>query len=233
MHKCTRCVWPRAWHMNMLFSFAVEKTTYTATMLRALIKQQHARRSLSVTRAHRNLFGGGKTINQGKPMMAPGNKSETASNPADLIKKNDILMYAQKPVNYIDSVKHNGFHLANNVLITSPSENGDVIGALLLESESFEVNLSNGAYKIINGFIVEFSEDQVLSLFGKVHPKPEILVVGLGKKSRVLSEKNRQYLSGLGIQLELGDSRHAARLYDLLATERPGVISALLLPPNA
>ncbi|GEQ66626.1 hypothetical protein JCM33374_g289 [Metschnikowia sp. JCM 33374] len=166
-------------------------------------------------------------------MMAPGNKSETVGNPVDLIKKNDILMYSQKPINYIESVKPNGFHLANSVLITSPSENGDVIGTLLLESESFEINLSNGGYKIVNGFIVEFNEEQILGLFSKVHPKPEILVVGLGKKSRVLSEKNRQYLSSLGIQLELGDSRHAARIYDLLATERPGVISALLLPPNA
>lgn len=166
-------------------------------------------------------------------MMAPGNKLETVGNPVDLIKKNDILMYSQKPINYIESVKPNGFHLANNVLITSPSETGDVIGTLLLESESFEINLSNGAYKIVNGFIVEFNEEQILGLFSKIHPKPEILVVGLGKKARILSEKNRQYLSSLGIQLELGDLRHAARIYDLLATERPGVISALLLPPNA
>ncbi|OBA23841.1 hypothetical protein METBIDRAFT_35480 [Metschnikowia bicuspidata var. bicuspidata NRRL YB-4993] len=202
-------------------------------MLSSLIKRNVPKRLFSISRAHNDLFGGGKTINQGKHMMAPGNKLEAVGNPVDLIKKNDILMYSQKPINYIESVKPNGFHLANNMLITSPSEKGDVIGALLLESESFEVNFSNGGYKMVNGFIVEFSEELILSLFCKVHPKPEILVVGLGKKSRMLLEKNRQFLSGLGIQLELGELRHAARIYDLLATERPGVISALLLPPNA
>lgn len=201
-------------------------------MHRTLINPRSFQRLFASSSRQYDLFGGGKTINQGK-MMAPGGKLETVGNPVDLLKKNDILMYAQKPVNYIESVKHNGFHLANNVLITSPAENGDVIGTLLLESESFEMNLSNGGYKIVNGFIVEFDEDKILSLFSKVHPKPEILVVGLGKKSRMLSEANRQYMSRLGIQLELGDLRHAARIYDMLATERPGVISALLLPPNA
>lgn len=165
--------------------------------------------------------------------MAPGNKLETVSNPVDLLKKNDILMFSQKPINYIESIKPNGFHLANNILITSPDTDGNEIGTLLLDTESFEVNLSNGGYKIINGFIVEFSAEQVLQVFSKVHPKPEIVVVGLGKKSRMLSETNRKYFSDMGIQLEVGDSRHAARVYDLLATERPGVIGALLLPPNA
>lgn len=166
------------------------------------------------------------------PNMAPSNKLETASNPADILKRNDILMYSQKPINYIESVKHNGFHLANNILITSPNEEGQEVGTLLLENESFEVNLANGGYKVVNGFIVDFDREQVLSVFGKVHPKPEIVVVGLGKKSRMLSEDNRNYFSHLGIQLEVGDSPNAAKIYDLLATERPGVIAALLLPPN-
>lgn len=164
--------------------------------------------------------------------MAPSNKLETTSNPADLLKRNDILMYSQKPINYIESVKENGFHLANNVLITSPNEDGHEVGTLLIDNESIEVDLADGGYKVVNGFIIDFNTDQVLSVFSKVHPKPEIVVVGLGKKSRILSEANRKYFSQLGIQLEVGDSNNAARNYDLLATERPGVIAALLLPPN-
>lgn len=178
-----------------------------------------------------DLFGGGKTVYSAPP-SAPGNKLETTSNPVDLLKKNDILMYSQKPLNYIESVKPNGFHLANNILISLPSERGDVIGALLVDTESIEVNLSDGGYKLVNGFIIEFAELSVLSVFSKIHPKPEIVVVGLGKKSRMLLEKNRRFFSDMGIQLEVGDLRHAARIYDLLATERPGVIGALLLPPN-
>lgn len=164
--------------------------------------------------------------------MAPSNKLETVGNPADLFKKNDVLMYSQKPINYIESVKSNGYHLANNILITSPNGDGHDIGTLLIENESYEVDLSDGGYKIINGFIVEFNEEDVLLIFGKIHPKPELAVIGLGKKSRMLSEQTRKYFSQQGIQLEVGDSKHAALIYDLLATERPGVIAALLLPPN-
>lgn len=184
-------------------------------------------RRLSMSPRCANLFGGTPDFKADTPQL------QTASSPADLLKKNDVLMYLQKPINYIESIKQNGFHLSNDILITSPNDNGEEIGTLLLEGESFEVNLSHGGYKIINGFQVDFNSKLVLAIFEKVHPKPEILVVGLGKKSRVLLEANRRYFSDLGIQIEVGDSRNAARLFDVLATERPGVIGALLLPPNA
>lgn len=190
------------------------------------------RRCFSVSISRHNLFGGTKSIgNKGQLLTPPSGKGETSSNPADLFKKNDILMYSDKPLNYIESVKENGFHLANNLLITSPNKQGEIIGALMLQSETFEVNLSNEGYKIINKFIVEFNED-VLQVFKKVHPKPEIVVIGLGEKSRMLSESNKRYFSSLGMQLEVGDSNNAAQIFDLLATERPNVIGALLLPPN-
>ncbi|ODV80672.1 uncharacterized protein CANTADRAFT_339044 [Suhomyces tanzawaensis NRRL Y-17324] len=190
---------------------------------------------LSTSAVHRDLFGGTKTIhgngsNQG--LSAPGNKGETTSNPADLFKKNDILMYSDKPLNYIETVRSDGFYLANHLLITSPDKDGNVIGAAMLQSETFEVNFSNNGYNIINGFIVEFNEKEILEIFRKVHPKPEIVVIGLGKKSRMLSESNKKLFSSLGIQLEVGDSNNAAQIFDLLATERPNVIGALLLPPN-
>lgn len=141
-------------------------------------------------------------------------------------------MFSQKPINYIESVKRDGYHLANSVLISSPNKKGHEVGALLLDTESFEINLSEGGYSITNGFIVHFDEQTLLLVFEKVHPKPEIVVFGLGKKSRVLSEQNKRFMSNLGIQLEIGDSKNSAKIYDLLATERPGVIGALLLPPN-
>lgn len=165
-------------------------------------------------------------------MLAPSGKSETTANPVDLFKKNDILMFSQKPINYIESVKRDGYHLANSVMITSPNKKGHEVAALLLDTESFEIDLSEGGYSITNGFIVHFDEQTLLLVFEKVHPKPEIVVFGLGKKSRVLSEQNKRFMSNLGIQLEIGDSKNAAKIYDLLATERPGVIGALLLPPN-
>lgn len=179
----------------------------------------------------RNLFGGGKEFGFRPPKLeAPSNKGETTSNPADLFKKNDILMFSNKPINYIESVKPNGYHLANNLFISSPNKKGDIIGALLLESECFEVNLTN-SYKFINGFMTEF-DPKILKVFEMINPKPELLVVGLGMKSRMLSPENRKYLSNLGMQLEVGDSSHSAQVFDLLSTERPKTIGALLLPPN-
>lgn len=186
-----------------------------------------SRHSFSSTKTSLNLFSGSKKHG----LEAPSGKAETASNPADLFKKNDILMYSDKPMNYIESVKVDGFHLANNLLIKSPDKDGNIIGTVLLHSETFEVDL-NDAYKIINGFIVEFDETKVLEIFKKVHPKPELVVVGLGKQSRMLSDVNKRFFSSIGIQLEVGDSNNAAQMFDLLATERPNVIGALLLPPN-
>lgn len=184
-------------------------------------------KSFSTSNTNRNIFEQAKA----EKLEAPGGKGETSSNPADLFKKNDILMYSDKPTNYIESVKANGYYLASKILIKSPNDEGKLTGALLLEGEAYEVDLLDDGYKLINGFIVEFDK-LVLSLFEKIHPKPEILVVGLGMKSRVLSEANRKFFSGLGIQLEVGDSTNAASSFDMLATERPNVIGGLLLPPN-
>lgn len=225
--------------MCCAYSLAVNDVPFPSSRLQArhtlaitMLRQSRTSiRRFSNSRTLLNLFGGGKDV-KGMPQMAPSGKSETTSNPADLFKKNDILMFSQKPMNYIESVKKNGFHLANNLLITSPNKAGNEIGTLLLDTESFEVNLADGGYKFINGFTVDFDEQTLLLLFEKVHPKPEIVVFGLGKKSRVLSELNKRFMSNLGIQLEIGDSKNAAKIYDLLATERPGVIGALLLPPN-
>ena len=184
-------------------------------------------RRLSVTPRCCNLFSRSPDLKANPPQQ------QSVLSPADLFKKNDVLMYLQKPINYIDSVESNEYHLANDILITSPNHNGEEIGTLLIEGESYEVNLSHGGYKIINGFQVEFNQKLVLSIFEKIHPKPEIVLVGLGKRSRILLDSNSRFFSNLGIQLKVGDSRNAARVFDLLATERPNVIGALLLPPNA
>lgn len=195
-----------------------------------LVKNRYAR-ALSYTCTRPNFFDGKRILKP--PVEAPSNKGETTTNPADMIKRNDILMFSQKPVNYIESVKKDGFHLANNLLIRSPDADGNIIGAVMIDTESYEVNLSkpDKGFTITNGFLVELKED-VLQVFEKVHPKPEICVIGLGKKSRMLHDKSRKYLSNLGIQLEITDSNNAAQVYDLLATERPHVIGAFLLPPN-
>ncbi|KAI5958228.1 hypothetical protein KGF57_002583 [Candida theae] len=184
-------------------------------------------------------------------ILKPSAKTQVSSNPADILTQNDILMHSTKPQNYIESIKSNGFHLSNNYFVTSPDSDGDLIGLCLLGSETFEVKLtnshksksnsngkSNGKSKrkevnfTLNDHIVTFAPS-ILQIFSKIHPKPELLVIGLGKKtSRLLNPENRQWFSSLGIQLEVSDSTNAGQIYDLLSTERPGVTGALLLPPN-
>lgn len=197
-------------------------------------------------------------------LRPPQNKSQTPStNPADILKKNDILMYSTKPTNYIESVTKNGFHLSNNLLIesklnkipqigtlnatttTSASKNDSAIGLMLLHSEAFEIKLNSNTINIIDDWYVDFKintssssssndgdGDSIIKIFELIHPKPEILIVGLGKKSRMLSIENKNFFSNLGIQLEITNSNNGAKIFDLLATERPNVIGAILLPPN-
>ncbi|EER35030.1 conserved hypothetical protein [Candida tropicalis MYA-3404] len=204
-------------------------------MLRQFIK--HQRQLHSSPSPILSLFGSGRPIKH-RPspeqiLRPPQNKSQAPANPADILKKNDILMYSNKPINYIESVKDNGFYLSNNYLITSPDLKGNKIGLLLIHSETFEIELNeeNQSVNIENDWYVTFN-NELLKIFELIHPKPEILVIGLGKKSRMLSIENRKILTNLGIQLEISDSNNAAQIFDLLATERPNVIGALLLPPN-
>ena len=95
-------------------------------------------------------------------------------------------MYSNKPINYIESVKDNGFYLSNNYLITSPDLKGNKIGLLLIHSETFEIELNeeNQSVNIENDWYVTFN-NELLKIFELIHPKPEILVIGLGKKSNV------------------------------------------------
>ncbi|EGW33111.1 uncharacterized protein SPAPADRAFT_60424 [Spathaspora passalidarum NRRL Y-27907] len=186
-------------------------------------------RRFCTTPAYLNKGFGAKSLKpHAKQILGnPGNKQPT-SNPADMFKRNDVLMYSDKPINYIESVKPDGFHFFNTMLITSPDKQGKNVGAILLGTEVYEVNLDNLE---IDNVRVNFPSE-VLKIFKKVYPKPEIVVIGLGKQNRILMPETKNVFSELGIQTEVGDSSSAASVFDLLATERPNVIGALLLPPN-
>lgn len=166
----------------------------------------------------------------------------------------DMLGLSKQPANNVESVLSNGIRLSNGIVIKSPNKLNEVTGAILLGGETFELNLSkkitepnsladgssegsNGTaedkpiYDITNNFLVNF-DHAALRLFEMAYPKPELVIVGLGKKSRILNDKSRKFFIELGIQLEVSDTRNACKIFDLLATERPGQIAALLLPPN-
>ena len=58
-----------------------------------------------------------------------------------------------------------------------------------------------------------------------------MLVIGTGKSIMPLSPRTKQYITGLGMRVEVVDTRNAASQFNLLATER-GVseIAAALIP---
>lgn len=173
------------------------------------------------------LFGGGARPTYKQEDFTPPTK-QAVTNPVDILKRNDVLAFSAKPVNYIETVTDRGFHLSNQVLIELTE--GNITGCMLIGKETFEVDFSNNGVEI-DGINVTFDQS-IMQVFDKIHPKPEILCIGLGNKSRRLAQSNRDTLSQLGIQIETGQTRTAARLFDLLSTERPGVIGALMLPPN-
>jgi NADH dehydrogenase [ubiquinone] 1 alpha subcomplex assembly factor 3 len=59
----------------------------------------------------------------------------------------------------------------------------------------------------------------------------DLLVIGTGAATQVLSPETRKTINEMGIRVEVSDTRNAAAQYNLLATER-GVneVGALLVP---
>ncbi|KAI5955884.1 hypothetical protein KGF54_001386 [Candida jiufengensis] len=217
---------------------------FRSSQIRSIIlrsKNLQFKTDLHTTPTTLNLFSKAKSLQGSLPqdpetLLRPRSAKQTApTNPADILTQNDILMYSQKPSNYIESIKSNGFHLSNQLFVASPDQKGNIVGLLLIGSETFEIKLTNKEesknWFEVNSHIVTFNQ-QLLNIFNKIHPKPEILVMGLGKESRLLSVENKRFFNELGINLEVSDSFNGGQIFDLLSTERPGVIGALLLPPN-
>ncbi|KAL0576175.1 hypothetical protein V5O48_005816 [Marasmius crinis-equi] len=65
-------------------------------------------------------------------------------------------------------------------------------------------------------------------VFEVVAPRPEILILGTGKTSVQPPPFVREYLNGLGIQLDVMDTRNACSTYNLLSEEGRRVAAALL-----
>lgn len=59
----------------------------------------------------------------------------------------------------------------------------------------------------------------------------DLLIIGLGPEMRPLSPATRRHLTGLGLRIEILDTRNAASQFNMLATER-GVddVAAALIP---
>ncbi|EGO57419.1 hypothetical protein NEUTE1DRAFT_62277 [Neurospora tetrasperma FGSC 2508] len=161
----------------------------------------------------------------------------------------DMLGQTPIPSTAIDECFHDGFALNSGVQVTGGS------GVLLVSGEAFEwrpwvvvagtgTGTGTGAEggmgkaaippkrKLVNekGQWDVSSEEQ-WGFLGRLWPRPDLLILGVGPSLRPLSPATRALINSMGIRVEVLDTRNAASQYNLLATER-GVdqVAAALVP---
>ncbi|KAJ3243838.1 hypothetical protein HDU78_011740 [Chytriomyces hyalinus] len=110
--------------------------------------------------------------------------------------------------------------------------NGSV---LLWDTPQFGIQANEGPFaggltsKVESvGSVFDTWTEAPFKLFEFVHPVPEILVVGTGATMHLMPVHLRKYLNGLGMQIEIMSTRHAASTYNLLTQEGRKVAAALL-----
>lgn len=143
----------------------------------------------------------------------------------------DLFATAKRPGSNIEMVSPGAIVFSNMKVVRSPNKQKEPIGALLLNDQIFEVNFKS--CKLEHNNNVFNMDHKFLDLLRALYPKPELIVLGLGKQTRMISKSTREGFNKLGIRLEISDTEHAAMNYDMLATERtPALVGALLLPSS-
>ncbi|RDW94775.1 hypothetical protein BP5796_00538 [Coleophoma crateriformis] len=140
----------------------------------------------------------------------------------------DVLGNTPAPGTAIDACLWDGFHLDNGYKVHGGS------GALLVSGEVFEWKpweCNPDPKRMVNTKGQWEVGDEAWGLFKVVWPKPDLLIIGLGKDMRPLSPATRRYINSLGIRIEVQDTRNAAAQFNLLATERGvGSVAAAMIP---
>ncbi|KAF7865864.1 hypothetical protein EAF04_006029 [Stromatinia cepivora] len=158
----------------------------------------------------------------------------------------DVLGNTPSPSTSIDACLSDGFHLNSGVKVGG---DGKIVGGkwrrgsgvLLVGGEAFEwrpwvqgegeEGESEGELELVNGRGQFECADEAWGVLGCVWPRPDLLILGLGKEMRPISPKTRAFINGLGIRIEVADTRNAAAQFNLLATERGvGSVAGALLP---
>ncbi|EAA33883.2 DUF498 domain-containing protein [Neurospora crassa OR74A] len=187
---------------------------------------------------------------QTKQKLAHNNEPVPDSPPTTDFGEMDMLGQTPVPSTAIDECFHDGFALNSGVQVTGGS------GVLLVGGEAFEwrpwvpVVAGTGTgtgtegekmgkaavppkrRKLVNekGQWDVSSEEQ-WGFLGRLWPRPDLLILGVGPSLRPLSPATRAMINSMGIRVEVLDTRNAASQYNLLATER-GVdqVAAALVP---
>ncbi|TVY86109.1 NADH dehydrogenase [ubiquinone] 1 alpha subcomplex assembly factor, partial [Lachnellula willkommii] len=143
----------------------------------------------------------------------------------------NVLGNTPAPSTSIDACAWDGFHLNSGVKVVGGK------GVLLVNGEAFgwcpwEADGGKEKEKRLVNVKGQFEVGEAAwGVLGLVWPKPDLLILGLGKDMRPISPKTRQYIQSLGIRVDVQDTRNAAAQFNLLATERGvGSVAAALIP---
>ncbi|ODA78445.1 hypothetical protein RJ55_05826 [Drechmeria coniospora] len=122
---------------------------------------------------------------------------------------------------------YDGFGLNSGITISGGS------GALLVGGEAFSWRpwQGTGSMQLVNTKGQFDIPAEAFGLFDLLWPRPDLLIMGVGKTNRPLSPDTRRRITELGMRVEVLDTRNAAAQFNLLATER-GVtdVAAALIP---
>ncbi|KIO12474.1 hypothetical protein M404DRAFT_56975, partial [Pisolithus tinctorius Marx 270] len=140
----------------------------------------------------------------------------------------NILASDIPPPVQVLSVSKTGIKLADGLVLTGP--------VIFLDGKVFLWDVPNGGFSstVSTGMVSGNMErwegwtSEHWSMFEVVVPKPEILVFGTGARVEFVPPRIRSYITGLGIQLDVMDTRNASSTYNLLAEEGRRVAAALL-----
>ncbi|KAL5118591.1 hypothetical protein ACEQ8H_003442 [Pleosporales sp. CAS-2024a] len=143
----------------------------------------------------------------------------------------DVLRNTIAPATSIDACTSDGFALNNQVRISGS-------GILLIGGEAFRWWPwdTSGQGRRMEGRLLNAKgqweiKEEGWGVLELVYPKPDLLIIGTGPTVTPIAPGVRKHLNGLGIRLEIQDTRNAAAQFNLLATER-GVdqVAAALIP---
>ncbi|KAL8371221.1 hypothetical protein RB595_001188 [Gaeumannomyces hyphopodioides] len=147
----------------------------------------------------------------------------------------DVLAGAEAPATAVDACLPDGFKLSSGLSVRGGA------GLLLVGGEAFAwrpwecVDSGGGGgrlpMRLVNAKGQWEVPEAAFGLLSVVWPRPDLLVLGLGPEMRPLSPATRRHISGLGLRVEVLDTRNAAAQFNLLATERGvGDVAAALVP---
>ncbi|KAK9470012.1 uncharacterized protein V1510DRAFT_424228 [Dipodascopsis tothii] len=141
----------------------------------------------------------------------------------------DMLQDLPRPPVSVDTVGQDSFTLSNGDVFTC-QDGGR--GLAIIGAETYAWDFQGHVHGLDAGLVD--IDPAALGVWDVLFPRPELLLVGLGAgRSRILGPRTREFFRDRGYLVEVTDTVNAASNFELLATERPGQVGLLMLPPSA